>query len=61
MKKIPVVILTTSDAERDIIDSYNLHASGYVRKPVTLDEFKQVMEKIEEYWFMLCKLPPREC
>ena len=61
LKKIPVVILTTSDAERDIIDSYNLHASGYVRKPVTLDEFKQVMEKIKEYWFMLCKLPPREC
>ena len=61
LKKIPVVILTTSDAERDIIDSYKLHASGYVRKPVTLDEFKQVMEKIEEYWFMLCKLPPREC
>ena len=60
-KKIPVVILTTSDAERDIIDSYRLQASGYVNKPVTLAEFKEVMKKIEEYWFVLCKLPPKEC
>lgn len=60
-KKIPVVILTTSDAERDIIDSYKLQASGYVRKPVTLDEFKEVMKKIEDYWFLLCRLPPKEC
>ena len=59
-KKIPVVILTTSDAERDIIDSYRLQASGYVNKPVTLAEFKEVMKKIEEYWFVLCKLPPKE-
>jgi len=60
LKQIPVVVLTTSDSERDIIDSYNLHASGYVRKPVTLDEFKKVMEKIEEYWFLICKRPPKE-
>jgi len=61
LKKIPVVILTTSDSERDIMDSYKLQASGYVNKPVTLDEFKEVMKKIEEYWFLLCKLPPKEC
>ena len=60
LRQIPVVILTTSDSERDIMDSYNLHASGYVRKPVTLDEFKEVMEKIEEYWFLICKRPPKE-
>lgn len=60
LKQIPVVILTTSDSERDIIESYKLQASGYVHKPVTLDEFKQVMEKIEEYWFMLCKRPPKQ-
>jgi len=60
-KKIPVVILTTSDAERDIIDSYQLQTSGYVNKPVALDEFKEVMKKIEEYWFLLCRLPPKEC
>ena len=60
LKQIPVIILTTSDSERDIIDSYKLQASGYVHKPVSLDEFKQVMQKIEAYWFVLCKLPPKE-
>ena len=61
LKEIPVVILTTSDSEKDIIDSYKLQASGYVRKPVTLAEFKEVMETIGEYWFVLCKRPPKEC
>ena len=61
LKEIPVVILTTSDSEKDIIDSYKLQASGYVRKPVTLTEFKEVMETIGEYWFVLCKRPPKEC
>ena len=61
LKKIPVVILTTSDAERDIVDSYELQASGYVSKPVTLAGFEEVMKKIEEYWFVLCKRLPREC
>lgn len=59
LKQIPVIILTTSDSERDIIDSYKLQASGYVHKPVSLDEFKQVMQKIEAYWFVLCRLPPK--
>jgi len=59
-KQIPVIILTTSESERDILDSYKLQASGYVNKPVTLDEFKKVMEKIEEYWFVLCKRPPKQ-
>jgi len=60
LKQLPVVILTTSDSERDIIDSYKLQASGYVNKPVTLDGFKEIMKKIEQYWFVLCKLPPRQ-
>jgi CheY-like chemotaxis protein len=60
LKSIPVVILTTSDSDKDIVDSYNLQASGYVRKPVTLDEFREVTRKIEEYWFVLCKRPPKE-
>ncbi len=59
LKQIPVVILTTSEAEKDIIDSYKLQASGYVHKPVTLDEFKEAMKKLEEYWFLLCKLVPK--
>ncbi|MCK4263260.1 MAG: response regulator [Dehalococcoidia bacterium] len=60
LKQIPVVILTTSESERDIIDSYRLQASGYVNKPVTLEEFRQVMEKIGEYWFLVCRRVPRE-
>lgn len=60
LKQLPVVILTTSDSEMDILDSYKLQASGYVYKPATLDEFKKVMEKIEEYWLVLCKRLPTE-
>jgi CheY-like chemotaxis protein len=59
LKQIPVVILTTSEAERDIIDSYKLQASGYVHKPVTLEEFKEAMKKLKEYWFVLCKRVPK--
>jgi CheY-like chemotaxis protein len=59
LKQLPVIILTTSESERDIIDSYNLQASGYVNKPVSLDDFKKVMETIGEYWLMLCKRPPK--
>jgi CheY-like chemotaxis protein len=59
LKQLPVVILTTSEAEKDIIDSYKLQASGYVHKPVTLEEFKGAMKKLEEYWFVLCKRVPK--
>ena len=61
LKQIPVVIVTTSKSERDVIDSYKLQAAGYVHKPATLDEFKQIMGEIEDYWFVLCKLPLKEC
>jgi CheY-like chemotaxis protein len=61
LKQIPVVIVTTSKSERDIIDSYKLQAAGYVHKPATLDEFKQIMGEIEDYWFVLCKLPLKDC
>ncbi|HUS89363.1 MAG TPA: response regulator [Desulfosporosinus sp.] len=60
LKQIPVIILTTSNSERDILDSYKLQAAGYIHKPVNLGEFRQVMEDIEDYWFVLCKLPPKE-
>ena len=52
---IPVVILTTSDADQDILDSYKLHASGYIKKPVDLQEFQRVMATLEDYWFMICR------
>jgi CheY-like chemotaxis protein len=60
MRKIQVVILTSSDSEKDILDSYNLQASGYVKKPVELEDFKRVVKEIEAYWFIICKLPPKE-
>jgi len=52
---IPVVILTTSDAEQDILESYKLQCSGYIKKPVTLNEFQRVIGQLEEYWFVICK------
>lgn len=54
-KSNPVVILTTSDSEKDIIDSYNLQAAGYIKKPVTMIEFQNVISKLEDYWFIICK------
>jgi len=60
LKDIPVIVLTTSDSEQDVIDSYRLQANGYVRKPVTLEAFVEVMKGIEDYWFLLCERPPRD-
>ena len=52
---IPVVVLTTSDSDRDILESYKLHASGYIKKPVNVQGFQEVMSKLEAYWFTICK------
>ena len=57
LKRIPVVILTTSDAETDILKSYGLGANCYVTKPVGLDQFSRVVRAIEEFWFSVVKLP----
>lgn len=54
---IPVVVLTTSDAEIDIIRSYQLHANAYVTKPVDLDQFTEIVHSIEDFWFSIVKLP----
>ncbi len=58
LKRIPVVILTTSRAEEDILKAYDLYANCYVTKPVNLDQFIDVVKSIEEFWFSLVKLPP---
>jgi CheY-like chemotaxis protein len=55
---IPVVILTTSEAEEDILRSYKLHANAYVTKPVDYDRFTQTVHKIEEFFIGMVKLPP---
>lgn len=60
LKLIPVLILTTSQAERDIIDTYSLHANGYVSKPLDLDEFASVVESIKDFWFSTAKLPQED-
>ena len=58
LKRIPVVILTTSKAEEDILKTYNLHANCYVTKPIDLDQFSKVVHAIEEFWLTIVKLPP---
>jgi CheY-like chemotaxis protein len=58
LKRIPVVILTTSKAEEDILKTYNLHANCYVTKPMDLDQFIKVVKAIEEFWLTIVKLPP---
>jgi two-component system, chemotaxis family, response regulator Rcp1 len=58
LRRIPVVILTTSKAEEDIIKSYDLHANCYITKPVDLDQFIMVVKSVEEFWFTIVKLPP---
>ncbi|HET9145611.1 MAG TPA: response regulator [Sphingomicrobium sp.] len=55
---IPVVVLTTSDAEQDIVMSYNLHANCYITKPVDLDKFIDIIRGIENFWLSIVKLPP---
>ncbi len=58
LKRIPVVILTSSSAETDIIKSYDLHANAYVQKPLNLDQFTKIVKSIEDFWFTVVKLPP---
>ena len=52
---IPVVILTTSNSDQDVFESYKLHAAGYIRKPVSLEGFREVIHDLEEYWFVICR------
>ncbi len=62
LKKIPVIILTSSTVEKDIIEAYNDHATCYIVKPYLLDEVLNLTKKIEDFWFdfSLVKLPPNE-
>jgi chemotaxis family two-component system response regulator Rcp1 len=59
LRRIPVVVLTTSKAEQDILRSYDLHANCYITKPVELDRFVEVVQAIENFWMTIVKLPPR--
>lgn len=57
LRLIPVVVLTTSAAERDLVRSYRLHANAYIVKPIGLDEFVEIVHAIEGFWFSVVKLP----
>jgi len=60
LKRIPVVILTTSEAEEDILESYNLHANCYVAKPVGFEQFMHVVRSTEHFWLSVVTLPGRK-
>ncbi|MGK0316834.1 MAG: chemotaxis family two-component system response regulator Rcp1 [Saprospiraceae bacterium] len=57
LKRIPVVVLTTSNAEQDILKSYNLHVNCYINKPVDFEKFFDIIQKIEEFWLTTAILP----
>jgi two-component system, chemotaxis family, response regulator Rcp1 len=59
LRDIPVVVLTTSEAESDILKSYQLHANCYITKPVDLTKFTTIIRSIEDFWLTVVKLPRR--
>jgi two-component system, chemotaxis family, response regulator Rcp1 len=59
LKRIPVVILTTSRAEEDIVRSYDLHANCYISKPLGMEQFVKVVRSVEDFWFTIVRLPER--
>jgi CheY-like chemotaxis protein len=58
LKRIPVVVLTTSKSEEDVLRAYNLHANCYITKPVDFDQFLNVVRSIESFWLFIVTLPP---
>lgn len=59
LRRIPVVVLTSSAAEEDIVESYDLHANAYLTKPVDFDGFVDIVSSIEEFWLRVVKRPPK--
>jgi chemotaxis family two-component system response regulator Rcp1 len=59
LKRIPVVILTASQNEEDILKTYDLHANCYITKPIDLSQFIKVVRSIEDFWLTIVKLPPK--
>ena len=57
LRRIPIVVLTTSQAERDVLQSYNLHANCYITKPVDIDAFFTVVRSIDSFWLAVVRLP----
>jgi CheY-like chemotaxis protein len=59
LRRIPVVVLTTSEAEEDILRSYDLHANAYVTKPVDFESFVRVVRQVDDFYISVVRLPPR--
>ena len=59
LRLIPVVVMTSSEGERDLVRSYGLHANAYVVKPIGLDRFIEVIQGIKEFWLTIVRLPPK--
>ena len=60
LRAIPVIMLTTSDAESDVLRSYQNYANAYIVKPVDMDNFFRVVKTFEDFWFSVVRLPPKE-
>lgn len=60
LRTVPVVVLTSSDAERDVVESYRLDANAYLTKPVGYQGFKEIIRELESFWFEVVKLPAEE-
>ena len=59
LKHIPIIIMTISQSEEDILKSYNLHANCFITKPIDFNQFIKVVKSIEDFWFSIVKLPPK--
>jgi len=59
LRRIPVVVLTSSEGEEDIVKSYDLHANAYLTKPVDFEGFTEIVERLENFWFQVVKFPPK--
>lgn len=60
LRRIPVVILTISESDKDVLHSYDMQANAYVRKPIDLDQFVKVVHSIEDFWFTVVKYPSHD-
>jgi two-component system response regulator len=59
LKRIPIVIMTVSRDEEDVLKAYNLHANCYITKPIDFGQFIRITQSIEDFWFRIVKLPPK--
>jgi CheY-like chemotaxis protein len=59
LRRIPIVVMTVSRDEEDVLKAYNLHANCYITKPIDFGQFIQITKSIEDFWFRIVKLPPR--